>query len=147
MTTPAGPHYSEEPFHTHQNSTISWQSDTEEDYSWDHRSQLLNKLLKQFGYENRVYPFALVGRKEIKQWGLCPGQREHAQHPGAFRVIPWQFWFYQLGRTRWRILTSYCPQTDIFPLKHCYLQDVSVPAYIASVGFTCPNLGTWKLDI
>lgn len=43
----------------------------------------MNKLLKQFGRENWVYPFALIGRKETRHWGLCPGQREHAQHPGA----------------------------------------------------------------
>lgn len=39
------------------------------------------------------------------------------------------------------------PPRQIYVLWSTAICKTSVPAYIASVGFTCPNLGTWKLDI
>ena len=63
-------------------------SDAGDDYCWDHRSHLLNKLLKQSGQENWVYSFALVARKETR-WCFSSrsGQREYAQQPRPLELF------------------------------------------------------------
>lgn len=83
----------------------------------------------------------LGGGKETRPLGLCPGQREHAQHRVAFRAI-----LLVLILPAWQdtmaCVTSCPPRQTRFLLA----ARLSIPAYIASLGFTCSTLDTWKLD-
>lgn len=57
---------------------------------------------------------------------------------------PWQFEFHQRGRTWWHILPPCSLRLTSSPRSTTICK--TVPAYTAGVGFTCPNLGTWKWD-
>lgn len=117
MATPAGPLLAQ----SHSTHIKIQQFLTGWHWGWFQLSPcLLNKLLKQFGCGNRV---ALVCRKGTRQWGQCPGQTEH----GAFGAIP-----DSLVSAAWQDMMAFpatvFPQTDLFPLKHHYLQE-SLPTW------------------
>lgn len=88
----------------------------------------------KFGCGNWV---VLVCRKGTRQWGWCHGQTAH----GEFGAIPHSLSFTSMAGHDG---TSCHPQTHPFPLKQNICK--TVPACIASVGFTCPHLGTWKWE-
>lgn len=65
--------------------------------------------------------------------------------PGPLESFCW-FWFYQLGRTQWHVRHPIPPDRHVSS-EALLPARLSIPAYIASLGFTCPTLGTWKLEI
>lgn len=90
-------------------------------------------------------PLLLLVEKKPDNWVYALDKENMPSTPGPLEPFCW-FWFYQLGRTQRHVRHPIPPDRHVSS-EALLPARLSIPVYIASLGFTCPTLGTWKLDI